>query len=532
MQKKSVENKMHSIDLPKRRKASMVRLITAFLVFMLQISFLIYALYSLNVFALSVYILFQLISSATTIRIVSNQINPSYKIAWIVLILSIPFLGLLFYIMWGRGRNPKTTKKRIAALSSMTVPLYKRSVDIEDLIMREYPSQNRVTRFLLESGFPLYNFTETEYYPLGDVFFSALMDEIKKAKRFIFLEFFIIAKGHMWTTMLNVLREKVSEGVEVRLIYDDFGCISTLPKNYYSILRQYGIKTVVFNPIKPFISNFYLNYRNHQKICIIDGNVALTGGVNIADEYINRVEAYGHWKDSGLLLRGEGVWSLTVMFLQMWDYASAKIYPSDCDFLKFKPTLDKGMLNPEKIKGYVQPFCDGPLNNPNNPAEFSYMQMINTARRYIYITTPYLILDNEMVTSLRLAAASGVDVRIITPGIPDKKYVFAVTRTFYGVLLKSGVKIYEYTPGFIHSKNVVCDDETAIVGTINMDFRSFYLHFENGVWMCGASALKDIKEDFINTLDMCKQITYHDWIKRPLYYRFIQAVLNVFAPML
>lgn len=530
MHKKTKLDKLHTMDLPKRKKASLVRIIAALTVFLVQIVFLIYALYSLNVFALSAYIVFQGISAVTAMRIVSNQSNPSYKIAWIVLILSIPFLGLLFYIMWGRGRNPNNTKRRIAQLSTMTVPLYKRFKDVEESILKEYPSQSRVTKFLLESGFPVYNNTETVYFSEGDKFYEAMLEEVKKAEKFIFLEFFIISKGHMWDTLLEVLKEKVSKGVEVRLVYDDFGCISTLPKKYYLELRKHGIKAVVFNPIKPLINNFYMNYRNHQKICVIDGNTAFTGGINIADEYINRVEAYGHWKDSGIMLKGEGVWSLTVMFLQIWSYAAAKSYPADCDYTKFKPTYihNSGIIH----KGYVQPFSDGPLNNPNNPAEFSYMQMINTARRYIYITTPYLILDNEMVTSLRLAAQSGIDVRIITPGIPDKKYVFAVTRTFYGVLLETGVKIYEYVPGFIHSKNVVCDDETAIVGTINMDFRSFYLHFENGVWLCGTDSVFDIKKDFLETLDMCREITHEEWKKRPLYYRFIQSILHVFAPML
>lgn len=524
---KSPEEKMHAIDLPKRKKASFFRLFTAALLFLAQLAFLIYALYSLNVFALSVYIVFQAISALTAIGIVSNQSNPSYKIAWIVLILSVPFLGLLFYIMWGSGRNPRGTKRRIYSLKSMTVPLYKRDQDIEKDILSEYPAQTRVTRFLTESGFPIYKNTETKYFPLGDSFFEALLEEIRKARKFIFLEFFIIAKGLMWDILLAALKEKVKEGVDVRLIYDDFGCISTLPKKYYLALRELGIKTVVFNPIIPVINNFYVNYRNHQKICVIDGDVAFTGGANIADEYINVVEAFGHWKDSGILLRGEGVWSLTVTFLQVWAYAAAKSYPTEDDFFDYGPQkLSK------KSKGFVQPFSDGPLNNPNNPAEFTYMQMINTAREYIYLTTPYLVLDNEMVTALRLAAQSGVDVKIMTPGIPDKKYVFAVTRAFYGVLLEAGVKIYEYSPGFIHSKNVVSDDVSAIVGTINMDFRSFYLHFENGVWLCGNDSVMDIKDDFVQTLDVCKEITYEQWKNRPLKNRIIQAFLHVFSPML
>ncbi len=516
-------------NLPKRQKANLSRLITAAALFVIQFVFLVYILFSFNLFALSVYTVFQIISAITAIRIIYNQSNPSYKIAWIILILAIPFLGLIMYLMWGRGRFPRRIKKHLTRLLTMTIPMYKQDNEAGDKLLAQYPSQQRVTNYLQRSGFPVYQNTRTEYYELGDTFFPAMLEELKKAQKFIFLEFFIIARGKMWNQTVQILKEKAQAGVEVRLLYDDMGCISTLPRNFQEEVQKSGIQVQVFNPVRPFLNNFYINYRNHQKICIIDGNVGMTGGVNLADEYINAVSAFGHWKDSGLLLEGDGVWSMTVMFLQMWEYALSGKQKQPEDFRKFMP---ENVSFASLAKGFVQPFCDGPLNNPNNPAELSYMQMINTAKRYIYLTTPYLVLDNEMVTALGLAAASGVDVRIITPGIPDKKYVYLSTQSFYGKLLKSGVKIYEYSPGFIHAKNVVSDDETAVVGTINLDFRSFYLHFENAVWMCGTDTVQKIKNDFLTTLEQCKQVDYETWAKRPLRQRFQQALLNVFSPML
>ncbi len=570
--------------LPKRRKGSFSRMIAAAVIFLLQLAFLVWGLYTLSAFALSVYIVFQIVSAFTVIRIVYNQSNPSYKIAWITMILVIPFMGIIFYAMWGRGRYPRKMRKRIPILSEMTIPLYRWNHDTEMEIAYMHPAQERITKFLSKSGFPVYRHEASEYYHLGDTFYPAMIAEIKKAKKFILLEFFIISKGKMWDELFEVLRQKAEEGVDVRLLYDDFGCMSTLPNRFWAQISETGIKAAVFNPVLPFVNNFYINYRNHQKICVVDGNVGFTGGVNIADEYINVVDAFGHWKDSGLKLTGESVWSLTVMFLQMWAYAVSgtakrdqrRIYAGKIeDYNKFLPEApresgpaaaqaqgqsqqarqeqeneqaqapDRGRQaqaqqeqersrqeQGHRGRGFVQPFCDGPFNNPNNPAEYLYMQMINHAKDYIYITTPYLVLDNEMVTALSLAALSGVDVRIITPGIPDKKYVYLLTRSFYGTLLKAGVRIFEYTPGFIHSKNVVSDDETAVVGTVNMDFRSFYLHFENGVWLCGTDTVLDIKADFLNTLTKCQEVDYLKWKKRPWYIRTTQAILNIFAPML
>ncbi len=519
---------------PKRRKADMKRLIIAAILFALQLAVLIWALYKMNAFVLTSYVIFQLIGSAIVVRIVLNNQNPSYKIAWIALILLVPVLGLVFFVMWGRGSYPKKIKKVLPEIAQMSVPLYKHSKETERLLVDNHPNQERTMNYLRNAGFPVYKNTRVSYYEVGDTFFPDLIEDVKKAKKFIFLEFYILSEGGLWQEIYAVLKQKVQEGVEVRVLYDDFGCITCLPKHFDKELRALGIKTASFNVIKPVVNNFYMNYRNHQKICVVDGNIGYTGGANIADEYVNTVEAFGHWKDTGVRLEGQGVWSLTVNFLQMWEY-------SDYNKKNFSQKAEYNQYMPDEIfckeqtatSGFVQPFADGPLRTPGeNEAESVYLQMINTAKKYIYITTPYLVIDNEMIMALRLAAKSGVDVRLITPGIPDKGYVHLVTQSYYGILMSAGVKIYEYLPGFIHAKSIVIDDEAAVVGTINMDFRSFYLHFENGVWMCGNEAVDDIYNDFINTLDYCEEIDYNVWRKRPWYKKVAQGFLRLFAPLL
>lgn len=519
---------------PKRRKADMKRLIIAAVLFSLQIVFLVWALYRMNAFVLTSYVIFQLIGGAIVVKIVLNKQNPSYKIAWIALILLVPILGLVFFVMWGRGSYPKKIKKVLPEIAKMSVSLYKHSEETQKLLVEQFPNQERTMNYLRNAGFPIYKETAVSYYEVGDTFFPDLIEDMKKAKKFVFLEFYILSEGGLWQDIYEVLKQKVKEGVEVRVLYDDFGCITCLPKHFNKELRALGIQTASFNVIKPVVNNFYMNYRNHQKICVIDGNVGYTGGANIADEYINTVEAFGHWKDTGVRLAGQGVWSLTVNFLQMWEYSdyNKKSFTKKADFNKYMP--DKSFGNAQSdLKGFVQPFADGPLRTPGeNEAESVYLQMINTAKRYIYITTPYLVIDNEMIMALRLAAKSGVDVRLITPGVPDKGYVHLVTQSYYGILLSAGVKIYEYLPGFIHAKSVVVDDEAAVVGTINMDFRSFYLHFENGVWLCGNDAVCDVCNDFINTLDYCEEIDYNVWRKRPWYKKVAQGFLRLFAPLL
>ena len=328
----------------------------------------------------------------------------------------------------------------------------------------------------------------------------------------------------MWCDILEILRRKASEGVDVRLIYDDVGCLNTLPYKYDQTMKRLGIQCRIFNPFRPVLSSS-LNNRDHRKIVVIDGHTAFTGGINLADEYINHIEKHGHWKDAGIMLKGDAVWNFTIMFLTMWNFLNS----TEDDYQKYLPHIH----HPESFHedGFFTPYCDSPIDG-EPVGEQVYLNAISRAQKYIYIETPYLIMDNETVTALRLAAKSGIDVRIITPGIADKWYVHTMTRAYYPLLIESGVQIYEYTPGFIHSKVVSVDDEIGIVGTINLDYRSLYLHFECAVWMYKTQAVLDAKKDFLETLQVCRRITMQDCkeVKWPV--RFMRMVMRVFAPLM
>lgn len=374
------------------------------------------------------------------------------------------------------------------------------------------------------SYYPLYHNMVSEYLPSGEIKFKRMVDELKKAEHFIFLEYFIIEEGEMWNTILAILKEKAKQGIDVRIIYDDAGCMKTLPYGYDKKLAEAGIKCCVFEPMLPILTP-RLNNRDHRKITVIDGITAFTGGINLADEYINAIEKYGHWKDSAIMLKGEAVWSLTVMFLSTWGYLIGVEDHLD-QFHNYHSIKEKVITD-----GYVQPFADSPLDD-ELVGETVYLNLINKANRYVYITTPYLIIDHEIVTALTSAAKGGIDVRIITPHHPDKWYVHAVTRSYYKILTECGVKIYEYTPGFMHSKTFVVDDEYAVVGTINMDYRSLYLHFECGVWMYRCRCISDIKNDFLNTLTSCGEITAADTEATKWYKALAGSILRVFAPLM
>jgi cardiolipin synthase len=346
------------------------------------------------------------------------------------------------------------------------------------------------------------------------------LDEVADAKRFILMEYFIIEDGKMWSTMLSLLLRKLEEGVVVRLMYDDLGSIQTLPSHYERTLRDMGIMVGVFNRIKPHL-NAKLNYRDHRKILIVDGNVGFTGGINFADEYINRKIRFGHWKDTTVMLKGAAVWNLTLMFFQQWIFTTGE----DVDLTDFVPTEEY------PSDGLVQPFGDSPLDG-ENISENAYIQIINHARDYVWITTPYLIIDTQMTAALCVAAQSGVDVRIITPRFPDKWYVHPVSRSHYLQLLQAGVKVFEYTPGFMHAKMFVSDDEVSIVGTTNMDYRSFYLHFECGVAFFRSSVANKVRNDMVRTLDLCTEISLDVEENVSFPTRFARNVLKLFSPLM
>ena len=465
-----------------------------------------------------------LISALVVLWIINKSDNPAYKLAWIIPILIFNLTGGLLYLILGNKKPSKDMRHRLEKIHEKTGEFLKQNKAIAEEISEEnktvYGHMNYINN---ASGYPMYKNTEVKYYSLGEDNYKDLIKELKKAKKYIFMEYFIIEEGKMWNGILDILEEKAKEGLDVRLMYDDVGCISLLPYGYDKILEKKGIKCIAFNPFKPFLS-LVMNNRDHRKITVIDGHTGFTGGINLADEYINEKVRFGHWKDTGVMLKGDGVWNLTMMFLEMWN-ANRQ---TDEDFSIYKPEVHQ--LETTVSDGFVQPYGDSPLDE-EIVGENVYLNIINSAQNYIYIFTPYLIIDNEMMTALCLAAKKGVDVRIVTPGIPDKKTVFMLTRSYYGQLLEAGVKIYEYTPGFIHAKVFICDDEIATVGTINMDYRSLYLHFECGVYLYKSKCISDIKQDALDTFSKSKEFL-KEHIKDGKRYSLWQAILRVFAPLM
>ena len=469
------------------------------------------------------YIICSLLSLLFVLHIVNSNANPGYKIAWIIPIMLFPIFGLFLYLLFGGNQLNKRQKEKMKNIYYKQLK-YK---DNHNIVMNElrYENLSAYNQVKYISDYSLSNVckhTKTTYLSNGKIYFDRLLSAIKMAKKYIFLEYFIIGQGKMWNTILEVLKQKVREGVEVRVIYDDFGCIMTLPNHYDKTLEKEGISVAVFNPFVPNLKSKF-NNRDHRKIAIIDGHVAFTGGINLADEYIGEKVRFGHWKDNGIMLEGEAVWNFMVMFLSMWDF----IKEENEDYEKYRSNFEYETSS----DGFVIPYSDSPWNN-EAVGETVYLNLIGKANRYIYITTPYLVLDNEMITALTMAAKRGVDVRIITPGIPDKKLVNEVTKAYYDVLLENGVKIYEYTKGFIHEKIFVIDDEYATIGTVNLDYRSLYLHFECGVWLYDCSVIFTIKKDFTLTLKECREIKLKKKGKTNWFNYLKRQVLKVFAPLM
>lgn len=465
------------------------------------------------------------ISVIVVVLILNSRSNPAYKIAWIIPIMLFPIFGGVFYLLVGRHKLSKRNKKRMQLIEIKT----KEALETHHHVLGKIKSIRRGAALQASyiqnyAYFPPYEDSLTEYLPIGEIKFQRLKEALENAQHFIFLEYYIIEEGKMWNSILDILKLKVAEGVDVRIIYDDVGCIFTLPRDYHLRLEEMGIQCCVFNPLTPILS-LKGNTRDHRKIAVIDGHTGFTGGINLADEYINEIDKYGHWKDSSIMVKGKAVWNLTVMFLSMWDYLRG----IDEDFNEFR-NYSQDDREVEQV-GFVQPFADSPLDN-ESVGQTVYLNLISKASKSIYITTPYLIIDYEMINALTTAAKNGVDVRIITPHHGDRWFVHSVTRSYYRQLLEGGVKIYEYTPGFIHSKTFVVDDDYGIVGTINMDYRSLYLHFECGVWLFKTESVVHMKDDFVDTLSMCQEITLEQASNLPWYKVLGRLLLRIFAPLL
>ena len=500
------------------------RLTTVALSILLQVAIMVATVQWLTEYRQWVQIGLRILSLATVAYLMYDRTNSSYKIAWIILILLFPVAGICLYLTFGGRRLSHPVRKRMQKMQDLTREnLWQEQIVRDTLESISDPAAATAQYLYNVSGYPVYDNTETEYFSLGDTVYPRMLEELKKAEKYIFLEYFIVEQGFMWDGILEILKEKAAQGVDVRVMYDDFGCIEKLPEKYHKRLRAYGIQTKVFNPFVPILSG-RLNNRNHRKLMIIDGKVGFTGGVNLADEYINRRQRFGHWKDSAILLRGEGVWAMTVMFLSMWDSQTGEKE----DVSSFQPDYPHRLAGGE---GFVQPFSDTPLDD-EDVAEAALLSLFQRAAKSIYIMTPYLILDDKITGALLTAAKSGLDVRIITPHIPDKWYVHAVSRAHYELLTEAGVRIYEYTPGFIHSKVYLVDDRYAVVGTVNLDFRSLYLHFENAVFLFDATCVAAIGEDFQNTFPVCEEITWRKCRKKRLIERMVAAVLRMLSPLM
>ncbi|MBQ9778765.1 MAG: cardiolipin synthase [Clostridia bacterium] len=498
-----------------------IRYIVAALLTLFSILAIIGIVVALCYFVPYFYIAAYLTSFGCVIKLISSDDNPDYKVPWIVFVLVIPIAGFMLYLMF---YSRKLHKKFVRRLKQLPVYFYKKEdAEAQSALQSENESAASQARMLTQiSGFTLFCNTKLRYFASGEEMHLAMLEDLKKAEKFILLEFFIIEEGYFWNSILDVLENKASQGVTVRVCYDDIGCMSTLPGNYSRQLQKRGIEATPFSRLRGNADSEF-NNRNHRKILVIDGKVGYTGGVNIADEYINKVERFGHWKDTGVRLEGEAVWPLTQIAL--------------CDFamnVRSLPPLPKDPYPTSDIRegGYVIPFGDGPRPLYKHRVGKSVIQnLLNTANHYVYITTPYLIIDNDLCQCIENAALRGVKVKIIVPHIPDKKLVFNMTRRSYKRLMDAGVQIFEYKPGFIHAKSYVADGDYAMIGTINLDYRSLVHHFENGVWMYKCACIADMKADFEQTLEKSIPIT-QDMLKTGILRRFFRALVRIFAPMM
>lgn len=498
-----------------------VRFILAILFAVLETAAVIAIVIALSYYVPYFYLAVLATEIAVVILIIASDDNPDYKIPWLMVVLLIPIAGFMLYFLFYNRNLQRRFIKRMEAMKSIG---YKPDDSrlFAGLAEESLEAHNQARMLCNISDSHLYSDTKQEYFPVGEEMFARMLEDLRAAKHFIFMEYFIIEEGIFWNSILEVLKEKVSAGVEVKLVYDDIGCMMTLPGDYFHSLRKMGIEATPFSALKGNADSEF-NNRSHRKITVIDGKVGYTGGVNIADEYINEIVRFGHWKDVGIRLEGVAVKELTNLFLV--DYGINVLKQP-----KQKQNYFPEYAVPEP--GYLIPFGDGPAPIYRRRVGKSVIQnMLNQADRYMYIMSPYLIIDNELCQAIEDTALRGVTVKLILPHIPDKKIVFEMARSFYQRLLSAGVEIYEYEPGFVHAKCYLADDEYAMVGTINLDYRSLVHHFENGIWMYRCECLKDIKKDFADTLEKCIRID-EEKIKWTLPQRFIRSVLKVFAPML
>ena len=503
-----------------RRISATLRLAMVAVLLLLNIGSVILLTTFLQVHSAIAFALLEFLAIAVAINIQSSSVSASYKLAWTLLVVALPVAGLVLYVLWGGNIQSKRLNLLPIKPPSILPAQRGQSRANQSRLAATLPNWQRASELLSRRDFLLYSSTAVTYFPTGAEFFDNALSQMAKAKRFIFLEYFILAEGLLWDRFLSVLTDRARHGVEIKIIFDDFGNITRMSNETIEEMRANGMEVSVFNPVHQYVNRLYFNYRDHRKILCVDGQFSYTGGVNVADEYADYVRRFGEWKDGGIRLDGPGAWGLTSQFIHMWEMLGNHM-PNEDDYYHPIDARDTG--------GFCQPFSDGPINNPDNPAEDMYLQCISNAHNFIWLTTPYFAVEDSMVRALCMAAESGVDVRLLLPGIPDHKYTYIVARSHYERLLRHGVKLYEFTPGFLHAKSFVADGEIAMVGTINMDYRSFQLHYECGVMLYGTPVIQDIIRDLEGIMARSRRIELDQWKRRSLPGRALEKVLRVFS---
>lgn len=503
-----------------RRISAALRLVLVAVLLAAQLSLVFLLSLLLKQRAALAYTILEVLAFAYAVYIWTKPGTTSYKVGWIFLILFLPVVGLILYWLWNGGcQSKRLDLKKLPLPQEPAYKLEESRLNIEKL-RQLTPQWAGLASYLNGKGFSLYRNTRAIYLQTGKKFLEDMLDAMERAERFIFLEYFIMAEGELWDRLMDILRRKSGQGVEIKLIFDDFGSMMRMPAEKVEALRRAGVEVIVFNPVHHYVNRLYFNYRDHRKITCIDGDIAYTGGANIADEYADIIQRFGCWKDCGVRLEGEGAWGLTREFIFMWERLGGEMH-SEHDY--YRP------MHHAQSDGFCQTVVDGPDNNPDATAEDVFLQMISRARQTVYITTPYLAIDESMIKALCLAGDSGVDVRLMMPGIPDHKFAYQVAQSYFPELTEHGVKIYTYTPGLIHGKTVMVDREAAFIGSVNMDFRSFQLHFECGEILYRMPAIESLLEDMDQILQQSERVTPERIKARPWYLRVAGDVLRLFA---
>ncbi len=461
------------------------------------------------------------------LQIIQKEDEAGYKIGWIILVMLLQPVGGVLYLMFGTKLPAKKLQLALKREHDACPGCLRQNPEVlKEIQAFDARAAGAVTYLNRNTNYPAYAHTLTKYYPFGQDMYADMLAELEKAEHFIFMEYFIIDEGKMWDGILDILKRKVKQGVDVRLLYDDAGSLMLLPENFDRQMQALGIQCVAFNRVVPFLA-LRMNNRDHRKIMVIDGHTGFNGGINLADEYINENHKLGVWKDTGVMLKGDAVQNFTMMFLETWNAVSKAPVPHE-KLCGYAP--DVYATETMTSDGFVQPYGDTPLDE-SSTGEDIYIDILNQAQSYVYIFTPYLIMGDKMRAALTLAAQRGVDVRLVTPGVPDKKVVYLQTRSHYKPLLQAGVRIFEFSPGFLHAKCFVSDDKIAVVGTINLDYRSLYLHFECATLLMGTSTVADVKADVLETLQACREVGEHD-DDRGFFGRLFDDVVRIFAPLM